>query len=278
MFSYVRVLLLTSRPALWWVHVLLFMAGYLVSGAVVDARFWVFSGLLAFPGSLVVYGVNDVFDYASDKVNPRKNSLSGFVLEPRYHVFVLRAVVVSVLVLGVVVLSTRNWFTILSASALLFLVFAYSVPPLRLKQRGVVDSFSNALMVLCIGLLGFSFGGSFAQVPLAAYVALLLVVSIHVLCAFMDYSADKLAGQSTVAVVLGKRLAMILGGVCAGVALAWFWFMSFPAPIVLVAGLLFMTCLVLAVYPSEALARRLQWPLVVICAGCTVLVLYVHVW
>ena len=37
------------------------------------------------PYNLAMYGINDVFDYASDLANPRKGGIEGAVLSPRSH-------------------------------------------------------------------------------------------------------------------------------------------------------------------------------------------------
>src|SRR5699024_8320572 len=77
--------LLSSRPVSWINTAFPFGAAYLLAGGGVDAA-WVV-GVLYFliPYNLLMYGINDVFDYESDLRNPRKGGIEGAVLSDRWH-------------------------------------------------------------------------------------------------------------------------------------------------------------------------------------------------
>jgi len=44
--------------------------------------------LLSFPFCIDGYGLNDIYDYESDKLNPRKGLIEGIKSEPKYYSFV----------------------------------------------------------------------------------------------------------------------------------------------------------------------------------------------
>ena len=46
-----------------------------------------------------------------------------------------------------------------------FLAYAYSAPPLRLKEKPLIDSLSNSLAVMALLMLGFSYGGTLFEFP-----------------------------------------------------------------------------------------------------------------
>jgi 4-hydroxybenzoate polyprenyltransferase len=127
--------------------------------------------------------------------------------------------------------------------------------------------------VLAAGLLGFSFGSSFSSVPVAAYVVSLGVAGLHAYCAVMDYSADKAAGQSTIAVYFGKRFAMVFALLCSLVGFVFFLVNSYPLAMVFLSFVTSFVYIVLIIYPSQELAYRLLWWVLAVGFVCAVIVL-----
>ena len=77
-----RELLAASRPFSWINTALPFVAAAFAASGRLDAA--VLVGLLyfLFPYNLLMYGVNDLYDYESDIRNPRKASLEGALVPP----------------------------------------------------------------------------------------------------------------------------------------------------------------------------------------------------
>ena len=164
--------------------------------------------MLSFPACILLYGINDIYDYESDKINPRKKLLAGVKLEPEYHSYIKK---VSFLVISLLLLTsflTLNVSNILGMLLLVFVAYFYSAPPLRLKERPPLDSVSNGIGFFSAFLLGFSLGGgSIINVGIGVYLLTACFIGVHAYSTITDYEADKKAGYKTFAVVFGKRSA-----------------------------------------------------------------------
>ncbi len=91
-----------------------------------------------------MYGINDVFDYASDLRNPRKGVVEGAVLGRVMHRTTLIAAAVTnvpFLIYLAVVGNPLSW-AVLAVSV--FAVLAYSAPGLRFKERHCLDSITSS--------------------------------------------------------------------------------------------------------------------------------------
>ena len=72
-----------SRPVSWINTAYPFAAGYVMVEREIDARLVVGTLFFLIPYNLLMYGINDVFDYESDLRNPRKGGVEGALLPPR---------------------------------------------------------------------------------------------------------------------------------------------------------------------------------------------------
>ena len=237
------IVLLVSRPAGWMFGPILFAIGFIHSPNRLTTRpktilLQLFS--LSFPLALgtllrsscdfpavylsahgfrltVVFGVNDVYDYPSDRRNPRKlaDALEGTVLPPEHHAAVLyaawAATVTIVSVSGLLFL--RHNFAVVVA--LLLLSWQYSAPPLRFKERPILDSLSNGAIVDLTYLAGYTAGGGLLDervLRVRGHVLALCTAGVHALGAAVDADVDAAAGQRTIATVFGGRAAVVFAG------------------------------------------------------------------
>ncbi|KAI0830118.1 hypothetical protein BC628DRAFT_1356496 [Trametes gibbosa] len=165
---------------------------------------------LSFPLALVVFGVNDVYDYNTDVRNPRKlaDGLEGSVLPPALHPPVLLAAAAASLLILALALLTRSPQNALATTLLLALAWEYSAPPLRLKERPVLDSLSNGAIVLLAYLVGHTaHGGALLRPPAKGMVLGLCTAGVHALGAAVDADVDAAARQRTIATAFGPRPA-----------------------------------------------------------------------
>ncbi|MBN2454320.1 UbiA family prenyltransferase [Candidatus Woesearchaeota archaeon] len=256
-----RFLLLVrvSRPAFWLVLSLISVVILFSSGG--SFTWLALLNFILFPVfALMVFGVNDVYDYETDKLSKRKPSRAGgYLLSKEYHRFVMRSAVISA---GILITASAFFSFFLSdltnlfaTLLLVFLAYTYSAPPVRLKERPIIDSLSNSLFMWAVFLIAFSHKGSLLDFPLIGYYAVLGIAPIHAMFAFADYSSDKKAGMTTIATFLGKRatafisaliilVIILLSGLKNEALISFVW-------------LIFFFCVACFFFPSETLARKL---------------------
>lgn len=207
------LLITSSRPIVWLWFAAPFILGGLLSGTETsNLLLWLEFLALGPLYCLVVYGVNDVYDYETDLQNERKGEgrSQGDILKPEHHEFVMNSSIVASVVLVLIAFATRNIVNIAGMLFLILWAFAYSAPPIRLKERPVLDSISNGLGYLLVPFaMGFSFGSSLTALPESAYWAGLVIAGIHAMFAVLDYKPDKKAGVNTIAVKFGPRKTML---------------------------------------------------------------------
>jgi 4-hydroxybenzoate polyprenyltransferase len=227
--------LAASRPFSWINTAYPFAAGYLMAtGGRVDATFVVGTLFFLIPYNLLMYGVNDVFDYASDLRNPRKGGIEGALADPSaaraVHRRILWASALSVLPFLVVLLAAGSVAAGATLLLVVFLVVAYSAPVLRFKERPVLDSATSAMhfvgpLLYALVLVGADLGSSTVWPVLVAFVA--WGMASHAFGAVQDVRADREGGIASVATVLGAH-ATVVGAtvaylVAAGVLLVLPW-------------------------------------------------------
>jgi len=212
----------SSRPISWINTAFPFAAGYyLVLG---EINLTLVLGFVFFlvPYNLLMYGVNDVFDYESDLRNPRKGGIEGALLEPKYHR--------PILLIATLVPVPFLWYLFVQGDAqsnlilgiVIFSVLAYSLKHLRFKEVPFLDSITSAThfvgpMVYGISLAGGSLGNqTLILITLAFF---LWGMASHAFGAVQDIRADREANISSIATVLGARATVrvaMVGYVLAG--------------------------------------------------------------
>ena len=207
-------LLLASRPLSWVNTAYPFAAAYLLGGGAVDLAFVIGTVFFLIPYNLAMYGINDVFDHASDAVNPRKGGAEGALLDPAVHGRVIGWAIglcVPFLVALVVLGSPASW-AVLAVSC--FAVAAYSVPRLRFKEIPVLDSITSSTHFVSPAVYGLVLVGAdwdaTAVIVLVAF--FLWGCASQAFGAVQDVVPDREAGIRSIATVLGAvttvRLAM----------------------------------------------------------------------
>jgi 4-hydroxybenzoate polyprenyltransferase len=201
-----------------------FGAAYLLAGGGLDLVFWVGVVYFLVPYNLLMYGLNDVFDYESDLRNPRKGGVEGVVLEGRWHRLTLWAAVLSNLPFVVALAAAGTLESTVALGLVVFAVVAYSAPGLRFKERPLLDSVTSSTHFAGPAVFGLLL---VSQQVTAATVAVLAAFFLwgaasHAFGAVQDIIADKGAGIASVATWFGAagtvRLA-VAGYAAAGLLL-----------------------------------------------------------
>jgi 4-hydroxybenzoate polyprenyltransferase len=194
------------------------------------------------PYNLLMYGVNDVFDYASDLQNPRKGGIEGGLAEPSAARLVHRRILVTsaaaTLPFLVALLLLGGPAAHLTLLVVVFLVVAYSAPLLRFKERPVLDSLTSAMhfagpLWFALVLAGADLGSPTVWPVLVAFVV--WGMASHALGAVQDMKADRAAGIASVATALGARPTVL--GAAAAYVLSSLALLALPWPGRLAAAL-----------------------------------------
>lgn len=210
-----------SRPVSWINTAFPFAAAYLLVTREVDAVLVVGTLFFLVPYNLLMYGINDVFDYESDLANPRKGGIEGDVIRDRerarrVHRAILWACAITVLPPLVWLLTQGTVAAGVTLLLVLFGVVAYSAPGLRFKERPFLDSLTSALHFCGPLLYGLVIAGASltARDTWPVWVAFILWgMASHAFGAVQDVRADREGGIGSVATVIGARATV-------GVALA----------------------------------------------------------
>ncbi len=196
------------------------------------------------PYNLLMYGVNDVFDYESDIKNPRKGGVEGMKESRAFHPTILRAAVLANAPFLLYLFIATGWEARFVLAVSVFAVIAYSLKGLRFKEIPFLDSITSSFhfvspLLFALTVVGF---------PVAAWpwvwAFFLWGIASHALGAVQDIIPDRKASIHSIATVLGARPTMyIVTGlyVCAAVITAFQGVQFLP---VTIAGLAYgINCL-----------------------------------
>ena len=231
----IRQVLLSSRPLSWINTAFPFAAAYVVTTGRVDALLLVGTLFFLLPYNLLMYGINDVFDYQSDLRNPRKGGVEGAVLDPGLHRTVLMAgaVTAAPVLLVMLLLAGVNPGSWLVLTISLFAVVAYSAPRLRFKERPVLDSVTSSIHFVSPAVYGLAVAGAVATPDLVALLTAFFFwgIASHAFGAVQDVEPDRQAGIRSIATAFGAaqtvRLAIGFWSLAGLLMLATDW----PGPL-----------------------------------------------
>ena len=243
-----RSLFWSSRPISWVNTAVPFAAAYAFSGGEIGIELIVLTLFFLIPYNLLMYGINDVFDYESDLRNPRKGGIEGALLAPELH----RKTLLWSFGLAAPFVAYAVWVSLENLAALavliitIFAVIAYSVKGLRFKEVPFLDSVTSSTHFVGPMLFGLLLSeaelGTSLLLATAAF--FLWGAASHAFGAVQDIRADREADIASVATSLGARntvrLAVALYLVAGLMLLALpdrFWQASFAAlPYLVVVG------------------------------------------
>ncbi|KAI1781773.1 hypothetical protein LXA43DRAFT_613532 [Ganoderma leucocontextum] len=218
-----KILVKVSRPAGWSFGPILYSIGLIHSpiglAFLGKTRACLQLLSLSFPLALIVFGINDVYDYASDLRNPRKtvDGLEGTVLHPNQHAAIIASSSVATLLIAVASVFTARRHNVLVILVLLLLSWQYSAPPLRFKERPMFDSLSNGAIVDLAYLAGYTAGAGLLDsraMRIKGHILGLCTAGVHALGAVVDVDVDASVGQRTIATALGPRAAIAFAASC----------------------------------------------------------------
>lgn len=220
-------LLRISRPRFW-----IYLLGPYLIGSILTVdptqlifqwQFWLGFIYFTFPANLLIYGVNDIFDYETDKLNPKKIKYETLVTPKeriRLWLFILATNIPFILALYLI-----NPLSSMGILGFLFLGIQYSALPIRAKARPFLDSLFNILYIFP-GIIGYSLFTLSLNLDYRLLISAgLWTMAMHTYSAIPDIKADKASNTPTIATVLGSKLTLLYCFICytlSGILLAQF--------------------------------------------------------
>lgn len=204
----VWALLQSSRPISWINTAFPFAATYVFFTDRIDLTLVIGTLFFLIPYNLLMYGINDVFDYESDLRNPRKGGIEGALLDKSLHKLTIWVSALScVPFLAYLVWVGSVWAT-LALTFALFTVLAYSVKGLRFKEKPFLDSLTSAShfvnpMIFAALLVGENLAQPVLWQALIAFT--FWGMASHAFGAVQDVRADREGGIASIATVIGAR-------------------------------------------------------------------------
>jgi 4-hydroxybenzoate polyprenyltransferase len=226
-----------SRPLSWVNTAYPFGAAYLLAGGGVDAVLVLGCVYFLVPYNLLMYGVNDVFDYESDLRNPRKGGVEGVVLDRRVHRLTLLLAAVTNLPFLAALVVLGSPASTLALAVSVAAVVAYSAPVLRFKERPVLDSLTSSTHFVSPAVVGLLIADGRLDATSATALAGFFVwgVGSHAFGAVQDIEADRGAHIASIATWLGAAGTVRLA--FAAYAVAGLLLLDLPWPASLAAAL-----------------------------------------
>ncbi len=210
--QYLKLIFRVMRPRLVFIH----LAGYMIFGSKILGEnnnfwFWYNLFLVLIPYSVVIYGINDVYDYDTDIKNPRKQqNWLGSILQKEHQIIIMRSVIGSALfIMGSAILS-QNVNLILTYLVMLIFGIIYSMPPIKLKTKPFFDVIANVFIFGLILFVPMTSSPDYLQFIISKSPLITTIAGFYILAALVDYQTDKDCGDSTVATKLGLFWTPIL--------------------------------------------------------------------
>ena len=207
-----RFILKASRPR-FWIYVLgPFLVG-LAGGYDIDAGVplpaFVFAAFFLLPANLLIYGINDIFDLETDKLNEKKAGYEQLVGRDRQRELLVWIALLNIPFFIYAAAATPQ--LILPIAGFLFFSIFYSAPPIRAKAIPFLDSAFNILYIFPAIIAYRLAAGEYPPAALIAAGAC-WAAAMHAYSAVPDIDADRNAGLSTTATLLGPARTLLLCG------------------------------------------------------------------
>lgn len=173
----------------------------------------------SYPANLLIYWVNDIFDYETDKLNQKKTGYEWLIVPSSQRDLWLMILVTNIPFLTLLFFAdfqTSIWI-VLFAFASVF----YSAPPIRAKAKPFFDTIFSAFVYVSPWFVGYFlvWWSSFDFRVFAA--AILWNMAMHAYSAIPDIQADREANIQTIATLYEKEWTLIFCILCFLIAMMW---------------------------------------------------------
>lgn len=208
----IKEILKISRPRFWLYEGATFaligaLAGATNTAFLHNPIFWIFALYFLIPANILIYGINDIFDYETDKLNPKKGTYEALVAPDRHKKVWIWILATNIPFLFFV---PHTPALLISFCVFIFCASFYSAKPIRAKARPIIDSLFSAGHYIATGIFGYYLAGG-THFPVYGFIAgMLWATAMHAYSAVPDIDADKQAGLKTIAILIGKKPTILL--------------------------------------------------------------------
>lgn len=206
-------LLKTSRPRFWFYLLGPYLIGVISAGQInpFPWQLVLWGIFFTLPANLFLYGVNDIFDWETDKLNPKKTGYE-LLVTPKDR-SVLAVSIILLLLPGIALCIYSNIQVIFSFLSFLLLGFFYSAPPIRAKTKPFLDALFNILYITP-AFVGYFLSDGYTLNWYLIIAGCLWTIAMHAYSAVPDIKPDQEAGMHTIATFLGKNRTLLFCTIC----------------------------------------------------------------
>ncbi|MEM6687545.1 MAG: prenyltransferase [Bacteroidota bacterium] len=266
----IKELLIISRPRFWMYVLGTFLVGMIAAGnpfyydTNTTIQLVIFSIFFSFPANLLIYGVNDIYDYETDILNNKKSNYEQ-ILNPLKHKRLWMIIGFSMLPF-IPFLFIINKPTLYTLLVFLFMGLFYSARPIRAKSKPPLDILFSSTIYISPGLIGYLITGNTKIEWLAVIGGLVWACAMQTYSAVPDIEADKTSGVDTLATKLGERNALWFCLIA--YALAGAIGTLYVGPVAVIFGIIYVIIVLLSLSNSSKVFKYYTYfPLVNIAAG-----------
>lgn len=214
-----------SRPISWPNTSYPFLVGFLLTSLTLPSGQALASlvvGTLYFigPYNLLLYGINDIFDYESDIRNPRKGGVEGMRESRQFHPTILKAVLITNVPFLAYLFLTSSWQASVMLLLVVFSAIAYSAKGLRFKEIPFLDSITSSLHFVGPLLVALAMTEQYEAALPWALAFFLWGIASHAYGAIQDIIPDRSGNLRSIATALGARTTMWFCAVMYALAVA----------------------------------------------------------
>jgi 4-hydroxybenzoate polyprenyltransferase len=265
-----KEIFLVSRPRFWMYVLGTFLVGVISSGnlflydATTTLLLIAFGLFFTLPANVLIYGINDIYDYQTDIHNDKKIKYESVLKQEKHRSLWL--IIVLLLLPFLPLFFMVNLPAKLALLLFLFTGLFYSARPIRAKSKPPLDVLFSAVIYVTPALVGFFITGNTNIEWLAVLGGLIWAFGMQTYSAIPDIEADKKAGVNTLAIMLGEQKSFwfcLLAYVIS--ASIGFYYIGFIA---IVFGSVYSAMVLLSIYNSSKLFKYYTYfPLINVITG-----------
>lgn len=262
-------MLKVSRPRFWFYvfgpYIVGLVAGITTTTDLYNLVYLLLGMYFLFPANLLIYGVNDIFDYETDRLNEKKAHYETLVTPVNrwplsLTIFLTNFAFVDIFFLG-------SLPTAIFGAAFLFFSIFYSAPPIRAKTKPFLDSAFNVLYIMP-GLFAYSLVTREFPPTMIVVAAGCWTAAMHAYSAIPDIDADREAGLKTIATVCGPYMTLAFcAGLYSAAAILSIQYLGFASVALGFAYVILMLASVRSVKTGRLFKLYRAFPLINVAAG-----------